>query len=246
MPVRGLVLLILPGTKRRQHVQESKANTGSVRQRSTLDGLWRNTPAHCHPQARGTKGGAPLTKLWHGLPGRNCIREHGDFNRPQRDWLATAVVPTRERKIILATNPKQCCGGCFVRKNGCRAKPVSVSQHRNPFVGLLHHFCKMSLSRSPHQQPLGPLVQDHSMRISCARCMCRISSAGSSRTTCARSLYEDLLCQTSVSGSLYQKPLVWGPLCKIGAWGSLVRGLCVTSARSRESTCARPPYADVL
>ena len=38
----------------------------------------------------------------------------------------------------------------------------------------------------------------------------KIFSAGSCRSTCARSLYEDLLCKMFVSGSLHQEPV--GPL----------------------------------
>ena len=48
------------------------------------------------------------------------------------------------------------------------------------------------------------LVQDLCMRISCARSLWLMSASGSCRTTCARSLYEDLLCKISLSGCLHQ------------------------------------------
>ena len=38
----------------------------------------------------------------------------------------------------------------------------------------------------------------------------KIFSAGSCRSACARSVYEDLLCKMSVWGSLHQEPV--GPL----------------------------------
>ena len=47
-------------------------------------------------------------------------------------------------------------------------------------------------------------VQDLCMRISCARSLWLMSASGSCRTTCARSLYEDLLCKISLSGCLHQ------------------------------------------
>ena len=45
-----------------------------------------------------------------------------------------------------------------------------------------------------------------------------MSPSGSSRTSCARSLYEDLLCKISLSGCLHQDPV-----------GSLVQELCMKS-----------------
>ena len=45
----------------------------------------------------------------------------------------------------------------------------------------------MSVSGSPQQDPVGALVQDHCMRISCARWLCQDLSPGSCRTICRRS-----------------------------------------------------------
>ena len=78
------------------------------------------------------------------------------------------------------------------------ATPVSGSLHQSPVVPLLHvqdvgvgisvsgasrATCarslyeallrKMFASRSPQQDPVRPLVQDHCLRFSCARCLCR-------------------------------------------------------------------------
>ena len=56
--------------------------------------------------------------------------------------------------------------------------------------------CKISLSGSLHQNPVGTLVYEDLLRK-----VFKISSAESCRSTCARSVYEDLLCMMSVSGS---------------------------------------------
>ena len=68
---------------------------------------------------------------------------------------------------------------------------------RSLYADLL---CKISLSGCVHQDPVGPLVRDLCMKISCAMCL-KISSAESCSSTCARSVYEDLLCMMSVSRS---------------------------------------------
>ena len=47
----------------------------------------------------------------------------------------------------------------------------------------------------------------------------RMFASGSCRTSCARSLYEDLLCKISLSGSLHQDPVA----------GPLVQDLCMKS-----------------
>ena len=52
--------------------------------------------------------------------------------------------------------------------------------------------CKISLSGSLHQNPVGPLVQDLCMRV-------LMSASGSCRTSCARSLSADLLSKISLS-----------------------------------------------
>ena len=97
-------------------------------------------------------------------------------------------------------------------------------------VFLLEIVDAKSVSGSVHQNPVALLLQD---------VFVRISASAASRATCARSLYEDLLCKMSESGRLYEEPL--GPLvqelcmriscacawflhlCKIGVWGSLSR-----------------------
>ena len=131
---------------------------------------------------------------------------------------------------------------------------------------------KVSVSRSPQQDPVGALVQDRCIRISCARCLCqdllgscrntcaksacgslvqdlsvRTSASGSCRITCARSLYADLLHKISASGSLHRGPV--GPL----AQDLCVRISCarclvfkISSAESCRSTCARSVYQDLL
>ena len=115
---------------------------------------------------------------------------------------------------------------------------------------------KMSASRSPQQDPVGALAQDQCMRISCARCcvksqddpvgplrrqifVCgplaqdhsvRMSASRPGRTTCARSLYVDLLSKISLAGSLHQDPV--GPLAqdlcmRISCARSLCQDLCI-------------------
>ena len=87
----------------------------------------------------------------------------------------------------------------------------SRSLHQGPVGPLVQDLC-MRIScarclRSPEQNPVGALVQDRCMRISCARCLCQDLF---SRTTCARSLI-------SVSGSLLVQDLSF----RISASGSL-------------------------
>ena len=80
-------------------------------------------------------------------------------------------------------------------------------------------------------------MQDLCVRISCAYLCVRTSASGSCMTTCARSLYADLLCKISLSGCLHQDPV--GPLAqdlctRISCARSLFQDLCRT-------TCRRPP-----
>ena len=98
------------------------------------------------------------------------------------------------KKIIPARDPKQCCGVFLLEI--VDAKSVSGSVHQNPVVLLLQGvfvrisasaasratcarslyaglLSKIALSGSLRQDPVvGPLVQDHCMRISCARSLC--------------------------------------------------------------------------
>ena len=115
---------------------------------------------------------------------------------------------------------------------------------------------KISVSGSSHQGPVGPLVQDLCMRISCAGVCDKISSAGSCRSRCARSVYEDLLCKVVVSpeqdpvGLLVQNlcmrisraylcvrisciRILYAHLCKISVCGSLVQDLSVRMSATR-------------
>ena len=66
------------------------------------------------------------------------------------------------------------------------------------------------------------LVQDLCMRISSAHLCVKTSESGSCMTTCARSLYADLLRKISVSGSLRQGPV-----------GLLVQDLCMRVSCAR-------------
>ena len=88
---------------------------------------------------------------------------------------------------------------------------------RSLYVDLL---CKISLLGSLHPDPLGRLVQDL-----CNVCgslvqdlSVRISASGSCRTSCARSLYEDLLSKIALSRCLHQDLV-----------GPLVQDLCMKS-----------------
>ena len=85
------------------------------------------------------------------------------------------------------------------------------------------------------------------MRISCADLSVWMPASGSCRTTCARSLYADLLCEICLSGCLHQDPV-----------GQFVQDLCmrifvqdlffrISAPRScSRTTCARSLYADLL
>ena len=106
-------------------------------------------------------------------------------------------------------------------------------------------------------------MQDLCMRISCARCLCQdpprscrstcarslyadllcislcqaLPASRSCMTTCARSLYADLLCKISLSGCLRQDPVgpLWQDLCtRISCARYLFQDRCRT-------TCRRPP-----
>ena len=73
------------------------------------------------------------------------------------------------------------------------------------------------MSRSPQQDPVGALVQDRCMRISCARCLCQ------DLLTCARYLYASLFC-ISLCQDLCIR-IFYDHLCKISVCGSLVQDL---------------------
>ena len=87
--------------------------------------------------------------------------------------------------------------------------------------------CKISLPGCLQQHPLGPLVQDRCMRISCARFLCEDLL---NKTTCAGSLYADLLCKISLSWCLHQDPV--GPLVqdlsmRVASARSLCQDVCI-------------------
>ena len=108
--------------------------------------------------------------------------------------------------------------GCQVRVRICASESCSATSTRC----LCQDFCISSLQDLLCKISVcGSLVQDRSFRISAPR--------SCSRTTCARSLYEDLLCKMSESGCLYEEPL-----------GPLVQELCmrISCACAR---CSRPP-----
>ena len=94
-------------------------------------------------------------------------------------------------------------------------------------------------------------VRMSASRTSCARSLyedllrkaLKISSAESRRSTCARSVYEDLLCKVSVSRSPSYD--YW---YKISVCGSLVQDLSVmmSASGSCRTSCARSLYADLL
>ena len=86
---------------------------------------------------------------------------------------------------------------------------MRISCARSLSADLLY---KISLSLCLHQDPVGPLVRDLCVWISCARSLChdlciRILHDHLCKTTCARSLYVDLLCKISLSGSLHEDPV---------------------------------------
>ena len=112
-----------------------------------------------------------------------------------RRWKSLKEMMPFKKHIIPARDPKQCCGVFLLQI--VDAKSVSGSLHQNPVVPLLQDvfvrisasaasratcarslyaglLSKTSLSGSLRQDPVvGPLVQDHCMRISCARCLCQ-------------------------------------------------------------------------
>ena len=105
------------------------------------------------------------------------------------------------KKITPARGPKHCCGAFLLEI--VDAKSVSGSVHQNPVVLLLQ----------------GVFV--------------RISASAASRTSCARSLYVDLLSKIALSGSLRQDPVV-GPLVqdhcmRISCARCLSRDVCMRS-----------------
>ena len=100
------------------------------------------------------------------------------------------------------------------------------------------------LPGSLHQNPVVTLLQD---------VFVRIAASAASRTTCARSLYEDLLCKMFVSpqqdpeGLLVQNRSRYADLlCKVSLSGCLHQdpvGPLVQDLRMRIS-CARSLYQD--
>ena len=83
-------------------------------------------------------------------------------------------------------------------------------------------------------------MQDRCMRISCARCLCQVLL---SRTTCARSLYADLLrislCQDLCIRILYDH------LCKISVCGSLAH-ISLSGSLQQDPVGARSLHQDLL
>ena len=111
---------------------------------------------------------------------------------------------------------------------------------RSLFVDLL---CKLSLSGSLHQDPVGPLVKISVCGSLVQDLSGMMSASGSCRTSCARSLSADLLCKISLSSCLHQDPV--GPLV-ISVCGSLVQNLSVmmSASGSSRTSCARSLSAD--
>ena len=75
--------------------------------------------------------------------------------------------------------------------------PVSAASRATFARSLYENFLyKISVWGSPQQDPVGALVQDRCMRISCARCLWQ-DLLGSCKSTCARSVCvcADLLCR---------------------------------------------------
>ena len=129
----------------------------------------------------------------------------------------------------------------FVRISASAASRATCA--RSVYENFL---CKMSVSASPQQDPVGALAQDQCMRISCARCLCQ-DLLGSCRSTCARSVYEDFLRKMSLSRSLYAD-LLCVSLCEDlcnrilydhSVCGSLAQDLCVRIFASRSCRCMR-------
>ena len=81
------------------------------------------------------------------------------------------------------------------------------------------------MSGSVPQNPVVLLLED---------VFVRISASAASRTSCARSLYEDLLCKMSESGCLYEEPL-----------GPLVQELCMRISCACARCSRSPPQGPV-
>ena len=111
---------------------------------------------------------------------------------------------------------------------------------RSLYVDLL---CKISLSGSLHQDPVGPLVKISVCGSLVQDLSVMMSASGSCRTSCTRSLYEDLLCKVSVSRS----PQL-DYLCRISVCGSLVQDLSgmMSASGSSRISCARSLHGDLL
>ena len=111
---------------------------------------------------------------------------------------------------------------------------------RSLYVDLL---CKISLSGSLHQDPVGPLVKISVCGSLVQDLSVMMSASGSCRTSCTRSLYEDLLRKVSVSRS----PQL-DYLCRISVCGSLVKDLSgmMSASGSSRTSCARSLYGDLL
>ena len=124
-------------------------------------------------------------------------KDHREQRNKQNKETNKAKKQAKQNKTknIPARDPKQCCGVFLLEI--VDAKSVSGSLHQNPVVPLLQDvfvrisasaasratcarslyaglLSKTSLSGSLRQDPVvGPLVQDHCIRISCARCLCQ-------------------------------------------------------------------------
>ena len=133
----------------------------------------------------------PSGRLGYNQSQSNCLLQQKKKESIQRLFFPTSRALTN---IIPARDPKQCCGVFLLEI--VDAKSVSGSVHQNPVVLLLQGvfvrisasaasratcarslyaglLSKIALSGSLRQDPVvGPLVQDHCMRISCARSLC--------------------------------------------------------------------------
>ena len=155
------------------------------------------------------------------------------------------------------------CGS--LAQNACVGMPVSEPSRATCARPLSEDYlCTMFVSESPKPNPVGALVQDRCMRISCARCLCQDLL---SKTTCARSLYAilyDHLCKISVCGSLAQdvvRDLCMRISCALclrspqqNPEEALAQDRCMRISCARclcqdllsRTTCARPLYAALL
>ena len=138
---------------------------------------------------------------WHGAPKHCCITFMPLLVfAPLASQVSDCRTSPQKVKIKPARDPKQCYGAFFVGNSGCqvRARISASGSCSTTSARCLWQDLRISSKISV----CGSLVQDLSFQISAPR--------SCSRATCARSLYEDLLCKMSASGSLYQEPL--GPL----------------------------------